>query len=197
VSERVFGEHKGAMSALEELNTLFTYLHAMGSLTVGGWMGGWATLVFGPALALVGVWGCCGVVWMMDGWMDGRMDGWMDGWMGVGVCGGVWTTHGLALHPKTNPSNQPTNHHQAIHPFRPEQTDPIPPPLTPTNAPMHQCTNAQAISFDLSLARGLDYYTGVIYEAVLTAKDSVVGSIAAGGRYDNLVGMFRCVCVCV
>jgi len=88
------------------------------------------------------------------------------------------------------------------------------------------------ISFDLSLARGLDYYTGVIYEAVvegsapppqaaaatttsktgtnepgvkgsrsgLKAKASEaaevdesqigVGSIAAGGRYDNLVGMF-------
>lgn len=37
------------------------------------------------------------------------------------------------------------------------------------------------IVFDLSLARGLDYYTGVIYEAVL--KGAVVGSIAAGGRY--------------
>lgn len=46
------------------------------------------------------------------------------------------------------------------------------------------------ISFDLSLARGLDYYTGVIYEAVLTDGTSQVGSIAAGGRYDNLVGMF-------
>lgn len=45
-----------------------------------------------------------------------------------------------------------------------------------------------AISFDLSLARGLDYYTGVIYEAVL--KGGGVGSIAAGGRYDKLVGMF-------
>lgn len=45
------------------------------------------------------------------------------------------------------------------------------------------------VSFDLSLARGLDYYTGVIYEAVLTDTDRV-GSIAAGGRYDNLVGMF-------
>lgn len=44
------------------------------------------------------------------------------------------------------------------------------------------------IRFDLSLARGLDYYTGVIYEAVL--KDQVVGSVAGGGRYDNLVGMF-------
>ncbi|KAI8463085.1 MAG: hypothetical protein J3K34DRAFT_158180 [Monoraphidium minutum] len=44
------------------------------------------------------------------------------------------------------------------------------------------------ISFDLSLARGLDYYTGVIYEAVLLGAN--VGSIAAGGRYDRLVGMF-------
>lgn len=46
------------------------------------------------------------------------------------------------------------------------------------------------ISFDLSLARGLDYYTGLIYEAVITEKGERVGSIAAGGRYDNLVGMF-------
>ena len=53
----------------------------------------------------------------------------------------------------------------------------------------------ELVSFDLSLARGLDYYTGepgwefsslgVIYEAVLTSNDSV-GSIAAGGRYDKL-----------
>ncbi|KAJ3681679.1 hypothetical protein LUZ60_014252 [Juncus effusus] len=43
--------------------------------------------------------------------------------------------------------------------------------------------------FDLSLARGLDYYTGVIYEAVFKGSTQV-GSIAAGGRYDNLVGMF-------
>ncbi|CAI5985215.1 unnamed protein product [Closterium sp. NIES-64] len=45
------------------------------------------------------------------------------------------------------------------------------------------------VVFDLSLARGLDYYTGVIYEAVFKGG-STVGSIAAGGRYDNLVGMF-------
>ncbi|KDD74722.1 histidyl-tRNA synthetase, partial [Helicosporidium sp. ATCC 50920] len=44
------------------------------------------------------------------------------------------------------------------------------------------------IVLDLSLARGLDYYTGVIYEAVLLGAG--VGSIAAGGRYDTLVGMF-------
>jgi histidyl-tRNA synthetase len=45
------------------------------------------------------------------------------------------------------------------------------------------------ISFDFSLARGLDYYTGVIYEALLTDTDRV-GSISGGGRYDGLIGMF-------
>ncbi|XP_004686874.1 PREDICTED: probable histidine--tRNA ligase, mitochondrial [Condylura cristata] len=56
---------------------------------------------------------------------------------------------------------------------------------------------AEKISFDLSLARGLDYYTGVIYEAVLLPSPAQpeeeplnVGSVAAGGRYDGLVGMF-------
>ncbi|XP_073505739.1 histidine--tRNA ligase, cytoplasmic-like isoform X2 [Phyllobates terribilis] len=57
---------------------------------------------------------------------------------------------------------------------------------------------ADKVSFDLGLARGLDYYTGVIYEAVLledpkdtNTPDSIgLGSIAAGGRYDDLVGMF-------
>ncbi|XP_011380617.1 histidine--tRNA ligase, mitochondrial [Pteropus medius] len=56
---------------------------------------------------------------------------------------------------------------------------------------------AEKISFDLSLARGLDYYTGVIYEAMLLQTPAQaeeeplnVGSVAAGGRYDGLVGMF-------
>ncbi|KAJ6189658.1 hypothetical protein N7519_004566 [Penicillium mononematosum] len=81
------------------------------------------------------------------------------------------------------------------------------------------------VSFDMSLARGLDYYTGVIYEVVTEGSAGVqadspeaqkaeksnkgkskqpveeedrsndptlgVGSVAAGGRYDNLVGMFQ------
>lgn len=47
------------------------------------------------------------------------------------------------------------------------------------------------VSFDLSLARGLDYYTGIIYEVVLLEKGQSVGSVAGGGRYDNLVGMFH------
>merc|ERR550532_906325 len=51
---------------------------------------------------------------------------------------------------------------------------------------------SDSVSFDLSLARGLDYYTGVIYEAVLGGDEEevLVGSVAGGGRYDGLVGMF-------
>lgn len=45
-----------------------------------------------------------------------------------------------------------------------------------------------SITLDLALARGLDYYTGLIYEIVI--EGSKVGSVGAGGRYDNLVGMF-------
>ncbi len=49
------------------------------------------------------------------------------------------------------------------------------------------------VQFDFSMARGLDYYTGVIFEAILKKTDGAqedVGSVAGGGRYDNLVGMF-------
>lgn len=41
------------------------------------------------------------------------------------------------------------------------------------------------ISFDLSLARGLDYYTGMIYEVVLEGAN--IGSIGGGGRIDGFV----------
>ena len=44
------------------------------------------------------------------------------------------------------------------------------------------------IEFDLTLARGLDYYTGAIFEVV--AKDVEMGSICGGGRYDDLTGIF-------
>lgn len=43
-------------------------------------------------------------------------------------------------------------------------------------------------SFDITLARGLNYYTGAIIEVV--ANDAVMGSICGGGRYDNLTGIF-------
>ena len=42
--------------------------------------------------------------------------------------------------------------------------------------------------FDFSLARGLDYYTGPIFETIV--KEPAIGSITGGGRYDNLIGLF-------
>jgi len=44
------------------------------------------------------------------------------------------------------------------------------------------------IELDLSLARGLNYYTGAIFE--VKAKDVAIGSICGGGRYDDLTGIF-------
>lgn len=44
------------------------------------------------------------------------------------------------------------------------------------------------VEFDLSLARGLNYYTGAIFE--VKALDFSIGSICGGGRYDNLTGIF-------
>ncbi|CAK7224826.1 Cytoplasmic and mitochondrial histidine tRNA synthetase [Sporothrix curviconia] len=59
------------------------------------------------------------------------------------------------------------------------------------NSYLEAMSVAEEVSFDLSLARGLDYYTGVIYEVIPQNNGKTqVGSIAAGGRYDNLVGMY-------
>ncbi|KAI6233108.1 Histidine--tRNA ligase [Aphelenchoides fujianensis] len=74
---------------------------------------------------------------------------------------------------------------------------------------LYEC--AENVVFEPSLARGLDYYTGAIYEVVVTEfsfstadpapapvnskaetpeESGPIGSVAAGGRYDKLVGMF-------
>ncbi len=45
------------------------------------------------------------------------------------------------------------------------------------------------IRLDLSIARGLDYYTGTIYETFLT-DDPTIGSVCSGGRYDNLAELY-------
>ena len=45
-----------------------------------------------------------------------------------------------------------------------------------------------ALELDLTLARGLNYYTGCIFE--VKALDVEIGSITGGGRYDNLTGIF-------
>ena len=47
---------------------------------------------------------------------------------------------------------------------------------------------SQTVELDLSLARGLNYYTGAIFE--VKALDWPIGSICGGGRYDNLTGIF-------
>jgi histidyl-tRNA synthetase len=48
--------------------------------------------------------------------------------------------------------------------------------------------NSKNVVFDITLARGLNYYTGIIWEVV--ANNVQMGSIASGGRYDNLTEMF-------
>jgi len=58
---------------------------------------------------------------------------------------------------------------------------------------LSQCLNSFEIPldnfvFDLSLARGLDYYTGLIHETVV--EQPKIGSITGGGRYDKLIGLF-------
>ncbi len=47
-----------------------------------------------------------------------------------------------------------------------------------------------SIDVDISLARGLNYYTGVIVEVVCTSDKVNMGSIGGGGRYDDLTGLF-------
>lgn len=47
---------------------------------------------------------------------------------------------------------------------------------------------AEYYTFDVAMVRGLSYYTGTIYETVVT--HSTLGSIGAGGRYDKLIGQF-------
>src|SRR3989338_6417232 len=44
------------------------------------------------------------------------------------------------------------------------------------------------VVFDSTLARGLDYYTGLIFEAEIEGYEA--GSVCGGGRFDNLIGMF-------
>jgi histidyl-tRNA synthetase len=47
----------------------------------------------------------------------------------------------------------------------------------------------ERLALDLSIARGLDYYTGTIYETFLNDLPGI-GSVCSGGRYDNLAGLF-------
>ena len=53
---------------------------------------------------------------------------------------------------------------------------------------LKSCELKNEIQLDLTLARGLNYYTGAIFE--VKALDTPMGSITGGGRYDNLTGIF-------
>ncbi len=53
---------------------------------------------------------------------------------------------------------------------------------------LQQLSLRNQIELDLTLARGLSYYTGAIFE--VKALDTPMGSISGGGRYDNLTGIF-------
>ena len=51
------------------------------------------------------------------------------------------------------------------------------------------CSDAKQFQIDVSIARGLDYYTGTIFETFLEDLPSI-GSVCSGGRYDNLAELF-------
>ena len=53
----------------------------------------------------------------------------------------------------------------------------------------HSGISEDHYKFDLFLARGLDYYTGPIFESII--KEVQIGSVAGGGRYDKLIGLFK------
>ncbi|MFX8106555.1 ATP phosphoribosyltransferase regulatory subunit, partial [Acinetobacter baumannii] len=54
---------------------------------------------------------------------------------------------------------------------------------------LQQCQLSTACcQLDFTLARGLNYYTGIIFE--IKAKNVQMGSIGGGGRYDDLTGLF-------
>lgn len=47
----------------------------------------------------------------------------------------------------------------------------------------------EVVRLDTSITRGLDYYTGIVYETFLTGAESI-GSVCSGGRYDDLVALY-------
>jgi len=49
--------------------------------------------------------------------------------------------------------------------------------------------DSSTYAFDLTMVRGLGYYTGPIFETVITEPN--IGSLSGGGRYDELIGLFR------
>jgi len=75
----------------------------------------------------------------------------------------------------------------------PDQAQAVLPTVTNQNIPSEievvtqqaQQLGVNSITFDPTLARGLDYYTGMIFEVII--PEFTVGSVGGGGRYDNLI----------
>ena len=62
-------------------------------------------------------------------------------------------------------------------------------------AAVFEAEESAPVFFTPAVARGLDYYTGIVYEPFLP-KSYGVGSVMSGGRYDGLIGMFASAQVC-
>lgn len=60
------------------------------------------------------------------------------------------------------------------------------------NVPIDQLSHLpkDAVIGDLSIVRGLDYYTGTVYETQLLDVPEFTGSVCSGGRYDDLAGSY-------
>ena len=61
--------------------------------------------------------------------------------------------------------------------------------LTAIYGMMQECGIEGDFILDTSITRGLDYYTGIVYETLLTDMPQI-GSICSGGRYNNLAGLY-------
>ena len=55
----------------------------------------------------------------------------------------------------------------------------------------HSQTKTEALSFDCAIVRGLDYYTGPVFELELGDNTHKMGAVGGGGRYDGLIGRLR------
>ena len=83
---------------------------------------------------------------------------------------------------------------QALASYEPIQNESLKKGMTEINAVFDFVGNTENVQLDLTLARGLSYYTGCVFEVVVNDNrlpaDFKIGSIGGGGRYDNLTGIF-------
>lgn len=82
----------------------------------------------------------------------------------------------------------------ALKSYQPIQNESLEKGLSDLNLFYGMLGNTHKVSLDLTLARGLSYYTGCVFEVAVNdsrmPSDFKIGSIGGGGRYDNLTGIF-------